>query len=113
MLDEFKPKDPIEKHHSIDSKNIISKDTLAKNKSKNKLPSKITLLVFLGIILYLVFQFFNDPFENDPSSGFRGLIPFLSGFLILLLVIVAFFSLIVYGLIKLFRGNKNDKKSKK
>jgi hypothetical protein len=108
-LDQFESKNQKEMNHSIGSQNIVSEDTPVKKKIKNNLPKKITVLVYLGIILYLVFRFFNDPFENDSSSGFRGLVPFLSGFLIFLLLIVAFFSLIVFGTIKLFRKDKRTK----
>lgn len=100
------------KFESNDSKKINQKKQaepkhISKNDKQVKKSNKTTKIVFicLGIILFLYIKSLNDPYENEASSGFRGLFPALFSLVTYIGTFALIIGLLIYGL-KKFISNK-------
>jgi len=100
------------KFEANDSKKINQKKQaepkhISNNDKQVKKSNNTTKIVFIGfgILFFLFLQSLTDPYENEASSGFRGLIPALFSLVTYIGTFALIIGLLIYGL-KKFISNK-------
>jgi hypothetical protein len=88
---------------SIMKKNFQDKKEKSEPIKKNNLSKFVVIL--LGIMLIFFIKSLSDPYENEASSGFKGLIPALFDMATSLIWVILIIALFIYGFKKLISKN--------